>query len=88
MAAPAVRFYTSPEQSITVKVLFDDKNRRFKLPLKDLEAQVFPQKVSLHLSSDRTSKPSIPISYHDSHLSHCAFWQLRLSLVSVDEFRL
>lgn len=73
MAAPAIQPQTSPEQAITVKVLFDDKNRRFKLPLKDLKAQVFPQKVSLHLSSDRTFKSAIPSSYHDSHLSHCPF---------------
>lgn len=60
MAAPAVQPQTSPEHLITVKVLFDDNNRRFKLPLKDLKAQVFPQKVSLHLSYDWTFKPPTP----------------------------
>jgi next-to-BRCA1 protein 1 len=53
MATPSA--HLGPEHLVTVKVLYNDSNRRFKLPLKDLKAQVFPQMVSLHSSSDRTS---------------------------------
>ncbi|KAJ5162409.1 hypothetical protein N7492_007801 [Penicillium capsulatum] len=45
MATPALPSQPAPEQLITVKVLFDDSNRRFKLPLRDLRANVFPQKL-------------------------------------------
>jgi next-to-BRCA1 protein 1 len=37
-----------PDTLITVKVLFDETNRRFKLPLRDLGARVFPLKVRFH----------------------------------------
>jgi len=36
-----------PDTLITVKVLVDGQNRRFKLALRDLGAHVLPQKVSL-----------------------------------------
>ncbi|KAJ5110778.1 Zinc finger ZZ-type [Penicillium argentinense] len=45
MATPALPTHPGPEHLVTVKVLFDDSNRRFKLPLKDLRAQVLPQKL-------------------------------------------
>jgi next-to-BRCA1 protein 1 len=46
MAAPAsLPSHPGPEHLVTVKVLFNDSNRRFKLPLKDLRAQVLPQKL-------------------------------------------
>ncbi|KAJ5624671.1 Zinc finger ZZ-type [Penicillium lagena] len=35
----------SPDHLVTVKVLYNENNRRFKLPLKDLKPQVFPQKL-------------------------------------------
>lgn len=44
---------SSSEQIVTVKVLYNDSNRRFKLPLRDLKAHVFPGRVSLHSSSAR-----------------------------------
>lgn len=37
--------HIGPDTLITVKVLFDGQNRRFKLALRDLGAHVFPQKV-------------------------------------------
>lgn len=58
MAAPALPIHVGPEQLITVKVLYNYSNRRFKLPLKDLKAEVFPEKVNRpHSSSDRTASP-------------------------------
>lgn len=36
-----------PDTLITVKVLIDGQNRRFKLALRDLGAHVLPQKVIL-----------------------------------------
>ncbi|KAJ5632984.1 hypothetical protein N7490_009323 [Penicillium lividum] len=45
MATPALPSPPGQDQLITVKVLFNDSNRRFKLPLRDLRAQVFPQKL-------------------------------------------
>jgi next-to-BRCA1 protein 1 len=42
MATPAPT-HLGPEHPVTVKVLYNDSNRRFKLPLKDLKAQVFPR---------------------------------------------
>jgi hypothetical protein len=40
--APAV----GPDTLITIKILHNDSvNRRFKIPLRDLGARVFPQKV-------------------------------------------
>lgn len=47
MTTPVLSINPTPEQLITVKVFYEDCNRRFKLPLKDLKAQVFPQKVSV-----------------------------------------
>ncbi|KAE8371518.1 hypothetical protein BDV26DRAFT_275928 [Aspergillus bertholletiae] len=35
----------NPSTLITVKVLYNDNTRRFKIPLKELEARVFPQKL-------------------------------------------
>lgn len=40
---------TNPDTLITVKVIIRDTTRRFKLPLRDLGANVFPDKVSCHL---------------------------------------
>lgn len=37
-----------PDTLITVKVVLDGQNRRFKLALRDLGAHVLPQKVSHH----------------------------------------
>jgi next-to-BRCA1 protein 1 len=35
-----------PDSLITIKILHNDSvNRRFKIPLRDLGARVFPQKV-------------------------------------------
>ncbi|KAJ5116458.1 hypothetical protein N7456_000806 [Penicillium angulare] len=45
MATQAIPSHPGPEHLVTVKVLFNDSNRRFKLPLKDLRAQVLPQKL-------------------------------------------
>lgn len=47
MASPALPSHPGPEHPVTVKVLYNDSNRRFKLPLKDLRAHVLPEKVRL-----------------------------------------
>jgi hypothetical protein len=62
MASPSSSSHPGPEQMVTVKVLYNDSNRRFKLPLKELKAQVFPQMVWLHSSSGRTSTPTPSLS--------------------------
>jgi next to BRCA1 gene 1 protein len=36
-----------PDTLITIKVLFEDTTRKFKLPLTNLNATALPQKVSL-----------------------------------------
>ncbi|KAJ6009737.1 hypothetical protein N7499_004864 [Penicillium canescens] len=43
MATPSSPSHPGPDHMVTVKVLYNDSNRRFKLPLKELKAQVFPQ---------------------------------------------
>lgn len=48
----------NPNTLITVKVLYNDNTRRFKIPLKELEARVLPQKVCPHPSSDRSLQSS------------------------------
>lgn len=60
MATPAL-LPSQPvaEQLVTVKVLFDDSNRRFKLPLKDLRANVLPQKVRRCLHSSFPTGPLV-----------------------------
>ncbi|KAJ5965961.1 Zinc finger ZZ-type [Penicillium waksmanii] len=45
MTTPALPSHPGPEHLVTIKVLFNDSNRRFKLPLKDLRAQVLPEKL-------------------------------------------
>ncbi|KAL1966005.1 hypothetical protein VTN77DRAFT_4945 [Rasamsonia byssochlamydoides] len=46
MAAPAPQAPpVGPDTLVTVKVLYNDTNRRFKIPLRDLGARVFPQKL-------------------------------------------
>ncbi|KAJ5594511.1 Zinc finger ZZ-type [Penicillium hispanicum] len=45
MATPALPSHPGPDHLVTVKVLYNDSNRRFKLPLGDLRAQVLPQKL-------------------------------------------
>lgn len=46
MASPAQNTVpVGPDTLITVKVLIDGTNRRFKLALRDLGAPVLPQKV-------------------------------------------
>ncbi|KAJ5767962.1 Zinc finger ZZ-type [Penicillium manginii] len=45
MATPALPSHPGPDHLVTIKVLFNDSNRRFKLPLKDLRAQVLPEKL-------------------------------------------
>jgi hypothetical protein len=45
--APAV----GPDTLITIKILQNDSvNRRFKIPLRDLGARVFPQKVCFEIT--------------------------------------
>lgn len=46
-----------PDTPITVKVIIDGTNRRFKLPLRDLGANVLPQKVC---GSDKWESASMP----------------------------
>lgn len=63
-----------PSTLITVKVLYNDNTRRFKVPLRDLNAHVLPQKVSklLHLSSSRpTSRQS---SRSGPIIMICSLW--------------
>lgn len=55
MTTPSTTSHSGPDNLVTVKVLYDDSNRRFKIPLKELKAQVFPQMVSLHSSSSSGS---------------------------------
>ncbi|KAJ5114630.1 Zinc finger ZZ-type [Penicillium alfredii] len=45
MATSVLPSHPVPDHLITIKALYNDNNRRFKLPLKDLKAQVFPQKL-------------------------------------------
>lgn len=51
MTTPSTTSHFSPENLVTVKVLYNDSNRRFKMPLRELKAEMFPQTVSLHSSS-------------------------------------
>ncbi|KAJ5692117.1 Zinc finger ZZ-type [Penicillium macrosclerotiorum] len=44
-ATPALPSHPGPDHLVTIKVLYNDSNRRFKLPLKDLRAQILPQKL-------------------------------------------
>lgn len=69
MAAPAPPASpVGPDTLITVKVLYNDINRRFKIPLKDLGARVLPQKVCPSRSSDRSS--SFMCREHPSPIDH------------------
>ncbi|KAJ5210335.1 Zinc finger ZZ-type [Penicillium cf. griseofulvum] len=43
MTTPSTASHSGPDHLVTVKVLYNDSNRRFKVPLKELKAQVFPQ---------------------------------------------
>ncbi|KAJ5857594.1 hypothetical protein N7455_008488 [Penicillium solitum] len=43
MTTPSTTSHSAPENLVTVKVLYNDSNRRFKMPLRELKAQVFPQ---------------------------------------------
>lgn len=46
MATPAPSTHPGPDHLVTIKVLVNDEHtRRFKLPLKDLKANVLPEKV-------------------------------------------
>lgn len=59
--APAV----GPDTLITIKILYNDSvNRRFKIPLRDLGARVFPQKVCfiLELTFILQSNPCASLS--------------------------
>ncbi|GLI77099.1 hypothetical protein PoHVEF18_005382 [Penicillium ochrochloron] len=49
MATPALPSHPGPDHQVSIKVFYNDSNRRFKLPLKDLQAQVLPQKLRLLL---------------------------------------
>ena len=40
-----------PDTLVTIKVVFDGTNRRFKLALRDLGAAVLPEKVSSLLTA-------------------------------------
>ena len=62
----------SPDHLVTVKVLYNENNRRFKLPLKDLKPQVFPQKVicSPPELPDRTSPPAPSLIIAVSNPAH------------------
>jgi hypothetical protein len=42
----------NPDTLITLKIVIDGNNRRFKLALRDLGANVLPQKVRLQKISD------------------------------------
>jgi hypothetical protein len=65
MATPApAATPVGPDTLITVKVLYNDNTRRFKIPLRDLGARVFPQKVCPHSSSDRSSSSVPPLKMH------------------------
>jgi hypothetical protein len=56
MTTPSTTSHSGPDNLVTVKVLYDDSNRRFKMPLRELKAQVFPQMVSLHSSSGSVTR--------------------------------
>ncbi|KAJ5801369.1 uncharacterized protein N7518_003437 [Penicillium psychrosexuale] len=43
MTTPSTTSHSSPENLVTVKVLYNDSNRRFKMPLRELKAEMFPQ---------------------------------------------
>jgi next-to-BRCA1 protein 1 len=43
---------TNPDTLITVKVAINGSNRRFKLALRDLGANIFPQRVRISLLTD------------------------------------
>lgn len=63
MATPALLSHPGPDHQISVKVLYLEYQRRFKLPLKDLQAQVFPQKVSHSVSTQApTDRAPFPLS--------------------------
>ena len=49
MAMPQVAM--PPDTLIVIKLQVGDENRRFKLPLRDLGANILPDKVSRHLGS-------------------------------------
>lgn len=69
MTTPNLSPLPISEHPITVKVFYEDCTRRFKLPLKELKAPVFPQKVSV--STQAPTGPSArPISYHDNYIGH------------------
>lgn len=59
MATPALPSHPGPDHQVSVKVLYNDSNRRFKLPLKDLQAQVLPQKVSYLVSTQAPTGPPV-----------------------------
>lgn len=45
-----------PSTLITIKVLYNDNTRRFKIPLRDLNAHVLPQKVSFFSTLELSSR--------------------------------
>jgi len=47
MATPAQSSHPGPDHLVTIKVLYNDSNRRFKFPLKDLRQNVLTDKVRL-----------------------------------------
>jgi hypothetical protein len=52
-----------PDTLITVKVIYEGQNRRFKLALRDLGAHTLPQKVRCLVTIHSTSCSSL-IIYH------------------------
>jgi hypothetical protein len=59
MATPALPSHPGPDHQVSIKVFYNDSNRRFKLPLKDLQAQVLPQKVSYLVSTQAPTGPPV-----------------------------
>lgn len=55
MAAKAPRGAppVAPDTPIVVKVVYDGLTRRFKMPLRDMNATIFPVKVGLIAASSR-----------------------------------
>lgn len=65
-AQPAVS--VGPNTPITIKVLYDGNTRRFKILLRDLNAQVLPQKVWLSLSPLQL-RPALLVLLHNTTLA-------------------
>ena len=72
MAAPTSPSGAVPQETlITIKVSVNDSLKKLKLPLKDLGANVLPDKVS-HVTQASPPSPSLalPLSAHRKHKSY------------------